>query len=131
MIDWLAALGRIGLEFSAGLVAPTCWRWRCWVACPSCCGGAPAARAIAVGRRVDGVGSLPSPVFCPVWCWVCWGHYILSRFGAEATLGVTSPHRWCVNSVQWSRAVVCRAAGSALAAEIGLMKATEQLPDSR
>jgi phospholipid/cholesterol/gamma-HCH transport system permease protein len=56
------------------------------------------------------------------------GHYILSRFGAEATLGVMV----AASLVRELGPVVTALlfagrAGSALTAEIGLMKATEQL----
>jgi phospholipid/cholesterol/gamma-HCH transport system permease protein len=55
------------------------------------------------------------------------GYNVLKDFGAEQSLGPLVSSLCCGSWARGDRAAVCRRAGSALTAEIGLMKATEQL----
>ena len=63
------------------------------------------------------------------WCWACRATRRCRRYGsAEARRQCWSRCRWCASSGRWWRRCCSRAApGSAMTAEIGLMKATEQL----
>ncbi|HOP17041.1 MAG TPA: lipid asymmetry maintenance ABC transporter permease subunit MlaE [Gammaproteobacteria bacterium] len=128
MIDWLAALGRIGLEFSARL-------GRANLLALAMLRGLPELlrRPRLLLEQLLSVGVLTVLIIAVSGVFVgmvlgLQGHYILSRFGAEATLGVMV----AASLVRELGPVVTALlfagrAGSALAAEIGLMKATEQL----
>ncbi len=127
-MEWLAALGRAGLSFSAGLgranllllaslrgLADLIWRPR------------------LLFEQLYSIGVLTVLIIAVSGVFVgmvlgLQGYYILSRFGAEATLGVMV----AASLVRELGPVVTALlfagrAGSAMAAEIGLMKATEQL----
>jgi len=128
VIDWLAALGRIGLEFSARL-------GRANLLALAMLRGLPELlrRPRLLLEQLLSVGVLTVLIIAVSGVFVgmvlgLQGHYILSRFGAEATLGVMV----AASLVRELGPVVTALlfagrAGSALAAEIGLMKATEQL----
>jgi len=127
-MEWLAALGRVGLSFSAGLGRASLllvatlrgfvgllWRPRLLLEQLYSIGVLTVLIIAVSGVFVGMVLGLQ-------------GYYILSRFGAEATLGVMV----AASLVRELGPVVTALlfagrAGSAMAAEIGLMKATEQL----
>ncbi len=128
MLEWLAGLGRVGiaaverlgrghlllLSILSGLV-PLARRPRLLLAQLHSVGVLSVLIIAVSGVFVGMVLGLQ-------------GHYILSRFGAEATLGVMV----AASLVRELGPVVTALlfagrAGSALTAEIGLMKATEQL----
>jgi phospholipid/cholesterol/gamma-HCH transport system permease protein len=126
--DWLASLGRFGLAVAARLgrahllllamlagVGPLLRRPRLLL-----------EQIVSVGVRTVLIVAV-SGIFVGMVLGLQ-GYYILSRFGAEATLGVMV----AASLVRELGPVVTALlfagrAGSALAAEIGLMKATEQL----
>ena len=128
MGDWLAALGRIGLAWFAGVgrahllflamlrgLTGMLWRPRLLL-----------EQLFSVGVLTVVIIAI-SGVFVGM-VLALQGFYILSRFGAEATLGVMV----AASLVRELGPVVTALlfagrAGSALTAEIGLMKATEQL----
>lgn len=128
MIDWLAALGRSGLAVAARL-------GRSGLLMVAMLRGFPAllARPTLLLEQLFSVGVLTVLIIAVSGVFVgmvlgLQGYYILSRFGAEATLGVMV----AASLVRELGPVVTALlfagrAGSALAAEIGLMKATEQL----
>ncbi|MCB1787828.1 MAG: lipid asymmetry maintenance ABC transporter permease subunit MlaE [Chromatiaceae bacterium] len=127
-MEWLAALGRVGLSFSARL-------GRANMLLVAMLGGVPALlrRPRLLLEQMFAVGVLTILIIAVSGVFVgmvlgLQGYYILSRFGAEATLGVMV----AASLVRELGPVVTALlfagrAGSALAAEIGLMKATEQL----
>ena len=127
-MEWLAALGRVGLSFSARL-------GRANMLLVAMLGGVPALlrRPRLLLEQMFAVGVLTILIIAVSGVFVgmvlgLQGYYILSRFGAEATLGVMV----AASLVRQLGPVVTALlfagrAGSALAAEIGLMKATEQL----
>lgn len=128
MTDLLAALGRIGLDASARL-------GRAHLLMIAMLRGVPAmlARPRLLLEQLQSVGVLTVLIIAVSGIFVgmvlgLQGFYILSRFGAEATLGVMV----AASLVRELGPVVTALlfagrAGSALSAEIGLMKATEQL----
>ncbi|MCB1722072.1 MAG: lipid asymmetry maintenance ABC transporter permease subunit MlaE [Chromatiaceae bacterium] len=128
MIDWLASLGRVGLTSAARLGRANLLMFAMW-------GGIPAMlrRPRLLLEQLYSVGVLTILIIAVSGTFVgmvlgLQGYYILSRFGAEATLGVMV----AASLVRELGPVVTALlfagrAGSALAAEIGLMKSTEQL----
>ena len=128
MIDWLASLGRVGLTSAARLGRANLLMFEMW-------GGIPAMlrRPRLLLEQLYSVGVLTILIIAVSGTFVgmvlgLQGYYILSRFGAEATLGVMV----AASLVRELGPVVTALlfagrAGSALAAEIGLMKSTEQL----
>ena len=128
MIRALAALGRSGLAFSARL-------GRASLLMVGMLGGLPAMlrRPRLLLEQLFSVGVLTVLIIAVSGVFVgmvlgLQGYYILSRFGAEATLGVMV----AASLVRELGPVVTALlfagrAGSALTAEIGLMKSTEQL----
>jgi phospholipid/cholesterol/gamma-HCH transport system permease protein len=128
VIDWLASLGRSGLAFSARL-------GRAHLLLLGILRGFPALmrRPRLLLEQMQSVGVRTVLIIAVSGIFVgmvlgLQGYYILSRFGAEATLGVMV----AASLVRELGPVVTALlfagrAGSALAAEIGLMKATEQL----
>ena len=127
-MDWLAALGRAGIAFAARL-------GRAHLLMLAMLAGLPALlrRPRLLLEQLWSVGVLTVLIIAVSGVFVgmvlgLQGYYILSRFGAEATLGVMV----AASLVRELGPVVTALlfagrAGSALAAEIGLMKATEQL----
>ncbi|MCB1725476.1 MAG: lipid asymmetry maintenance ABC transporter permease subunit MlaE [Gammaproteobacteria bacterium] len=128
MITWLATLGRAGLASAARLGRANLLMLAMW-------GGLPAMlrRPRLLLDQMFSVGVLTVLIIAVSGIFVgmvlgLQGYYILSRFGAEATLGVMV----AASLVRELGPVVTALlfagrAGSALAAEIGLMKSTEQL----
>ena len=128
MIDWLASLGRVGLTSAARLGRANLLMFAMW-------GGIPAMlrRPRLLLEQLYSVGVLTILIIAVSGTFVgmvlgLQGYYILSRFGAEATLGVMV----AASLVRELGPVVTALlfagrAGSALSAEIGLMKSTEQL----
>jgi phospholipid/cholesterol/gamma-HCH transport system permease protein len=128
MMEWLALLGRSGLSTAARL-------GRAGMLMLSMLRGLPAllARPTLLLEQLWSVGVLTVLIIAVSGIFVgmvlgLQGYYILSRFGAEATLGVMV----AASLVRELGPVVTALlfagrAGSALSAEIGLMKATEQL----
>jgi phospholipid/cholesterol/gamma-HCH transport system permease protein len=128
VIDLLAALGRGGLEFGARL-------GRAGLLLVAMLRGLPdlARRPRLLLEQLQSVGVRTLLIVAVSGVFVgmvlgLQGYYILSRFSAEATLGVMV----AASLVRELGPVVTALlfagrAGSALAAEIGLMKATEQL----
>ena len=127
-MEWLAALGRGGLAVSARL-------GRANLLMLAMLGGLGELlrRPRLLLEQLMSVGVLTVLIIAVSGIFVgmvlgLQGYYILSRFGAEATLGVMV----AASLVRELGPVVTALlfagrAGSALAAEIGLMKATEQL----
>ncbi|MCG6965530.1 MAG: lipid asymmetry maintenance ABC transporter permease subunit MlaE [Chromatiaceae bacterium] len=127
-MDWLAALGRVGLSFAARL-------GRASLLFVAMLRGLPEMlrRPHLLLEQLLSVGVLTVLIIAVSGIFVgmvlgLQGYYILSRFGAEATLGVMV----AASLVRELGPVVTALlfagrAGSALSAEIGLMKATEQL----
>ena len=127
-MEWLAQLGRGGLSFSAGL-------GRANMLMLAMLRGLPQLlrRPRLLVEQMLSVGVLTVLIIAVSGIFVgmvlgLQGYYILSRFGAEATLGVMV----AASLVRELGPVVTALlfagrAGSALSAEIGLMKATEQL----
>ena len=127
-MDWLASLGRRGLAFAASL-------GRAHLLLLAMLRGVPATarRPRLLLEQMFSVGVLTVLIIAVSGIFVgmvlgLQGFYILSRFGAEATLGVMV----AASLVRELGPVVTALlfagrAGSALSAEIGLMKATEQL----
>ncbi len=127
-MDWLASLGRSGLAFVA-------WLGRANLLLLAMLGGVGALlrRPRLLLEQLMSVGVLTVLIIAVSGVFVgmvlgLQGFHILSRFGAEATLGVMV----AASLVRELGPVVTALlfagrAGSALAAEIGLMKATEQL----
>lgn len=128
MMAWLASLGRTGLAFTAGL-------GRANLLMVAMLQGLPAMlrRPRLLLEQLFSVGVLTILIIAVSGIFVgmvlgLQGYYILSRFGAEATLGVMV----AASLVRELGPVVTALlfagrAGSALSAEIGLMKSTEQL----
>jgi len=128
MTDWLARLGRSGLSTAARL-------GRAGMLMVAMLRGLPGlvARPTLLLEQLWSVGVLTVLIVAVSGIFVgmvlgLQGYYILSRFGAEATLGVMV----AASLVRELGPVVTALlfagrAGSALSAEIGLMKATEQL----
>ena len=128
MIDRLAALGRSGLATAARI-------GRAGLLMIAMLRGLPALvrRPRLLLEQLYSIGVLTVLIVAVSGVFVgmvlgLQGYYILSRFGAEATLGVMV----AASLVRELGPVVTALlfagrAGSALAAEIGLMKATEQL----
>ena len=128
MIEWLARLGRSGLSTAARL-------GRAGMLMVAMLRGLPGlvARPTLLLEQLWSVGVLTVLIVAVSGIFVgmvlgLQGYYILSRFGAEATLGVMV----AASLVRELGPVVTALlfagrAGSALSAEIGLMKATEQL----
>ena len=128
MITWLASLGRVGLASAARL-------GRANLLMLGMLAGVPAMlrRPRLLLEQLQSVGVLTVLIIAVSGVFVgmvlgLQGYYILSRFGAEATLGVMV----AASLVRELGPVVTALlfagrAGSALAAEIGLMKSTEQL----
>jgi phospholipid/cholesterol/gamma-HCH transport system permease protein len=128
MLDWLAALGRSGIAFASRL-------GRAHLLMLAILSGVPAMlrRPRLLLEQLWSVGVQTVLIIAVSGVFVgmvlgLQGFYILSRFGAEATLGVMV----AASLVRELGPVVTALlfagrAGSALAAEIGLMKATEQL----
>jgi phospholipid/cholesterol/gamma-HCH transport system permease protein len=128
VIRQLAALGRSGLAFAARL-------GRANLLMLAMLGGIPAMlrRPRLLLEQLFAVGVLTVLIIAVSGVFVgmvlgLQGYYILSRFGAEATLGVMV----AASLVRELGPVVTALlfagrAGSALTAEIGLMKSTEQL----
>jgi phospholipid/cholesterol/gamma-HCH transport system permease protein len=126
--EWLARLGRSGLAVAARL-------GRASLLMVSMLRGVPAllTRPVLLLEQLHSVGVLTVLIVAVSGIFVgmvlgLQGYYILSRFGAEATLGVMV----AASLVRELGPVVTALlfagrAGSALSAEIGLMKATEQL----
>ncbi len=127
-MEWLATLGRRGLSLSARL-------GRASLLMLAMLRGLPALlrRPRLLLEQLLSVGVLTVLIVAVSGIFVgmvlgLQGHYILSRFGAEATLGVMV----AASLVRELGPVVTALlyagrAGSAMSAEIGLMKATEQL----
>jgi phospholipid/cholesterol/gamma-HCH transport system permease protein len=127
-MEWLATLGRAGLSFSARL-------GRANLLLVAILRGVPELirRPRLLLEQLLSVGVLTVLIIAVSGIFVgmvlgLQGYYILSRFGAEATLGVMV----AASLVRELGPVVTALlfagrAGSALSAEIGLMKATEQL----
>ena len=127
-MDWLASLGRSGISFSIRL-------GRANLLMLAMLAGLPAMlrRPRLLIEQLFSVGVLTILIIAVSGIFVgmvlgLQGYYILSRFGAEATLGVMV----AASLVRELGPVVTALlfagrAGSALSAEIGLMKATEQL----
>jgi phospholipid/cholesterol/gamma-HCH transport system permease protein len=128
VIDWLAALGRSGLSYSAALGRANLLMLAMLRGL-----GALLARPRLLLEQLFSVGVYTVLIIAVSGLFVgmvlgLQGYYILSRFGAEATLGVMV----AASLVRELGPVVTALlfagrAGSALSAEIGLMKATEQL----
>ncbi|MCB1802820.1 MAG: lipid asymmetry maintenance ABC transporter permease subunit MlaE [Gammaproteobacteria bacterium] len=128
MTRWLASLGRSTLTVMARLGRANLLMLAMW-------GGIPALlrRPRLLLEQLQSVGVLTVLIIAVSGVFVgmvlgLQGYYILSRFGAEATLGVMV----AASLVRELGPVVTALlfagrAGSALAAEIGLMKSTEQL----
>jgi len=127
-MEWLAGLGRVGLSFSARL-------GRAHLLLIAILRGMPQllGRPRLLLEQLLSVGVLTVLIIAVSGVFVgmvlgLQGYHILSRFGAEATLGVMV----AASLVRELGPVVTALlfagrAGSALSAEIGLMKATEQL----
>jgi phospholipid/cholesterol/gamma-HCH transport system permease protein len=127
-MEWLAALGRAGLSFSARL-------GRANLLFVAMLRGLPALlrRPRLLIEQMFAIGVLTVLIIAVSGIFVgmvlgLQGYHILSRFGAEATLGVMV----AASLVRELGPVVTALlfagrAGSAMSAEIGLMKATEQL----
>ena len=127
-MEWLAALGRAGLSFSARL-------GRANLLLVAMLRGLPELlrRPRLLIEQLFAVGVLTVLIIAVSGIFVgmvlgLQGYHILSRFGAEATLGVMV----AASLVRELGPVVTALlfagrAGSAMSAEIGLMKATEQL----
>jgi phospholipid/cholesterol/gamma-HCH transport system permease protein len=127
-VNWLASLGRSGLDFAARL-------GRAHILMLGMLRGLPALvrRPRLLLEQMQSVGVRTVLIIAVSGVFVgmvlgLQGYYILSRFGAEATLGVMV----AASLVRELGPVVTALlfagrAGSALSAEIGLMKATEQL----
>lgn len=126
--DWAGTLGQLGIESTARL-------GRANLLMLGMLAGLPALlrRPRLLLEQLHSVGVLTILIIAVSGVFVgmvlgLQGYYILSRFGAEATLGVMV----AASLVRELGPVVTALlfagrAGSALAAEIGLMKATEQL----
>jgi phospholipid/cholesterol/gamma-HCH transport system permease protein len=127
-MEWLAALGRVGLSFTARL-------GRASLLLLAMLRGLPELfrRPRLLTEQLFSVGTLTVLIIAVSGIFVgmvlgLQGYHILSRFGAEATLGVMV----AASLVRELGPVVTALlfagrAGSAMSAEIGLMKATEQL----
>ena len=127
-MDWLAALGLGGLSFAARL-------GRAYLLFVELLRGLPALlrRPRLLIEQMFAIGVLTVLIIAVSGIFVgmvlgLQGYHILSRFGAEATLGVMV----AASLVRELGPVVTALlfagrAGSAMSAEIGLMKATEQL----
>jgi phospholipid/cholesterol/gamma-HCH transport system permease protein len=127
-MEWLAALGRAGLTFSARL-------GRASLLFVAMLRGLPELlrRPQLLIEQMFAIGVLTVLIIAVSGIFVgmvlgLQGYHILSRFGAEATLGVMV----AASLVRELGPVVTALlfagrAGSAMSAEIGLMKATEQL----
>ncbi len=127
-MEWLAGLGRVGLSFAARL-------GRAHLLLIAILRGTPEllGRPRLLLEQLLSVGVLTVLIIAVSGVFVgmvlgLQGYHILSRFGAEATLGVMV----AASLVRELGPVVTALlfagrAGSALSAEIGLMKATEQL----
>ncbi len=128
MLDGLAALGRLGLDGLARLGRSSLFFLRLLTALP-----ALLARPAQTVRQIYSLGVLSLPIIAVAGLFVgmvlsLQGYNTLVAFSAEASLGVVVA-KSLVRELGPVIAALLYAgrAGSALTAEIGLMKATEQL----
>ena len=128
MLDGLAALGRMGLDGLARLGRSSVFFLRLLSALP-----ALLSRPTQTVRQVYALGVLSLPIIAVAGLFVgmvlgLQGYNTLVSFSAESSLGVVVAKSLVreLGPVIAALLYACRA-GSALTAEIGLMKATEQL----
>lgn len=128
MTDWLASLGRHGLAFLQRTGRACLLLWEIVVGMPEIL-----KRRFLMVEQLHFVGVYTTLIIVVSGLFVgmvlaLQGYYILSQFGAEATLGVMVAAALVRELGPVVTALLFAGrAGSALSAEIGLMKATEQL----